>query len=340
MRAFSKSSILAVLVGLAVVAAVGVGVIVVIRMDPTGRSGSGLGERFAYDLEGVRKIKPELISHARAARIVTGLKSARGIAAGPDGRIYVAGDKAVRIFDATGKELSEIHLSRPPRCLAVAGDGTIYVAVGDRVDVWDTAERTWAHWSPLGGKSQITCIAVGAADVFAADYGLRVVHRYDTSGKLLGRVVPKDAEGAAGTFTIPSPYFDVAITPDGLLAVANTGERRVETYTFTGEFRVGWGHSSTEVAGFVGCCNPAQMAILPDGRVVTSEKGIPTIKIYSPAGRLESVVATAKMLAGLPEQCGNPYHSIGLDVAVDPSGRVLVLDPGGNVGIFTRKETK
>ena len=340
MRAFSKSSILAVLIGLVVVAALTAGVIVVIRMDLIGRSGSGLGERFAYDLEGVRKIKPELISHARAARIVTGFRSARGIAAGPDGRIYVAGDKAVRIFDATGKRLSEIQLSRPPGCLAVAGDGTIYVAVGDRVDVWDASERIWAHWPALGGKSQITGIAVGAADVFVADYGLRVVHRYDTSGKLLGRVVPRDAEGAAGTFTIPSPYFDVAITPDGLLAVANTGEHRVETYTFAGEPCGSWGQRSIEVAGFAGCCNPGQMAILPDGRVVTSEKGIPTVKIYSPAGRLESVVATPQMLALLPEQCWNPYRPIALDVAVDPSGRVLVLDPGGNLGIFTLKEKK
>ena len=336
MRAFLRSSVSTVLIGLAVSAAVAVAVIVVLTMRHTGRSAS----EFADSLEGVRKIEPGLISHARAARIVTGLRSARGVAAGPDGRIYVAGDKVVRIFDATGKVLSDIQLSRAPWCLAVGPEGDVYVALGDRVDVWDASERTWAHWPPLGGKSQITCIAVGAADVFAADYGLRVVHRYDTSGKLLGRIVPRDADGAAGTFNIPSPYFDVAITPGGLLAVANTGERRVQTYTFAGEPRRSWGHSSTEVAGFAGCCNPAQMAILSDGRVVTSEKGIPTVKIYSPAGRLESVVATAEMLARLPDQCGNPYRPIGLDVAVDPSGRVLVLDPGGNLGIFTRKEKR
>lgn len=340
MKAFSKNSTKGVVIGLIVVLAILAAVLVVVRMDPTGRSGSGLGPRFAYELEGVRKIDPELISHARAAKFITGFETARGIAAGPDGRIYVAGDRAVRIFDAAGQRLSEIPLSRPPRCLAVAANGTIYVGLDDRVDVIGAKGTVRAHWPPLGGKSQITCIAVGAEDVFVADYGLRVVHRYDTSGKLLGRVVPRDAEGAAGTFTIPSPYFDVAVTPGGLLTVANTGERRVETYTFAGEPRGRWGHSSTEVAGFAGCCNPSHIALLPDGRVVTSEKGLPTIKIHLPAGRLESVVATAEMLAALPEQCANPYRPIGLDVAVDPAGRVLVLDPGGNVGIFTRKEKK
>ena len=35
------------------------------------------------------------------------------------------------------------------------------------------------------------------------------------------------------------------------------------------------------MADFFGCCNPAQLAVLPDGRFVTAEKGIPRVKIYS-----------------------------------------------------------
>ena len=141
MKAFSKNSTKGVVIGLIVVLAILAAVLVVVRMDPTGRSGSGLGPRFAYELEGVRKIDPELISHARAAKFITGFETARGIAAGPDGRIYVAGDRAVRIFDAAGERLSEIPLSRPPRCLAVAANGTIYVGAGAGIVADSDPER-------------------------------------------------------------------------------------------------------------------------------------------------------------------------------------------------------
>jgi len=35
-----------------------------------------------------------------------------------------------------------------------------------------------------------------------------------------------------------------------------------------------WGKRSG-IADFFGCCNPAHLALLPDGRFVTSGKGIP-----------------------------------------------------------------
>ena len=325
-------------IGVVIVLSVVAAGIVAMSMDWTGRRGSGLGERFELNLGELRKIPPALITHVQTGTIRTGFVAARGIAVGPGGRIYVAGDQAVRIFDLEGKRLGQINLSRGANCLAVAADGSVYVGAGNRVDVLDAAGEVRDHWPAISDKAIITSIAVGADDVFVADYQSRAVYHYDTSGKLLNKIVPRDEKGRARTFTVSSRYFDVAIRPDGLLAVVNPGEHRIEAYNFAGEFRSGWGRAAAEVAGFAGCCNPAHMALLADGRFVTSERGLPTIKIYSAAGELEGVVATAEMLSRVPTECANPYHNQGLDVAVGPAGEILVLDSGGNVGIFTRRE--
>ncbi len=66
---------------------------------------------------------------------------------------------------------------------------------------------------------------------------------------------------------------------------------------------------------FFGCCNPAHFAVLSDGRFVTAEKGLPRIKIYSPQGKFECVVAGQEQ-----------FPSIAADLAVDNHDRILVLD--------------
>jgi hypothetical protein len=302
----SRKTIAAILIGVAVAVAVAIAVTAIVLNDPTGEKGSGLGSRFQLDLTGLRKIDPALISHAQAAIFETGFKQSPGIAVGPAGRIHVAGDQAIRVFDDAGKLLREIGLSGRPRCLAVDADGSIYVGLGNRVEVLNADGTRRAAWEVPGEKAAITSIALGREDLFVADYGGRQVLRYSKTGTLLNRIVP---EGKDGAFNIPSPYFDVALTAEGL-----------------------------KVSGFIGCCNPAHIATFPDGRVLTSEKHLPTVKIYSPDGQLESVVASPQMLTPRPEECANFFRDEGLDVAIDPAGRVLVLDPAGLVRIFARKK--
>jgi hypothetical protein len=83
------------------------------------------------------------------------------------------------------------------------------------------------------------------------------------------------------------------------------------------------------VEGFCGCCNPTHMAILPDGSFVTSEKGLPRVKIHAQSGELKAVVAAPDSFA---------EHTVGLDLAVDSAGRILVLDPVARaVRIFSEK---
>src|SRR5262249_4676088 len=135
-------------------------------------------------------------------------------------------------------------------------------------------------WASPGGRAWLTGLTTSAKDVFVADAGNRVIWRCDHSGKVLARIGEKNKERNIPGFIVPSPYFDLEMHPDGLLRVANPGRHRVEAYTVDGDLELAWGVASTAIDGFCGCCNPINIALLPDGRIVTCEKGLPRVKVY------------------------------------------------------------
>jgi len=207
----------------ALAAAAAVAAVVLIRMDTTGRTGSGLSEDFDYDLRDLGRADPGMVLYRQAGELRSGLTEARGIAVGPDGRIYLAGDRRIRIFPAAATtrpaRVREIKTDAPPQCLAVGADGAIYVGMADHVAVYDPAGARRAAWEKLGEKALLTSLAVSEDNVFAADAGHRVVLRYDTAGKLLGRIGQKnDRRNIPGIF-LRGLYLDVAMAPDGLLRV-------------------------------------------------------------------------------------------------------------------------
>ena len=110
----------------------------------------------------------------------------------------------------------------------------------------------------------------------------------------------------------------------------NTGRHRVEAYTRDGDLEFSWGKASAAIEGFCGCCNPTGLALLPDGRCVTCEKGLPRVKVYSPQGVFESVVAGPE---SFPENANATFVNGaedcrlgGLDAAVDSQQQIYVLD--------------
>jgi DNA-binding beta-propeller fold protein YncE len=189
----------------------------------------------------------------------------------------------------------------------------------------------------------LTSIAVSDQDVFVADAGNRVVVRCDTSGNLVAQIGKKDSSRNVPGFVIPSPYFDLVVSQDGLLRVVNPGRRRIEAYTFDGDIEFWWGAGSVNIEGFCGCCNPVNIAVLPDGGYVTCEKGLTRVKVYDSEGQFAGVVAAPRQLVrdgdlrvcDLPEEC----QAGGFDVAVDSAGRIFVLDTIKNVvRIFSKIE--
>ena len=269
-------------------------------------------------IEQFLKVDPKLIIAKETGRFATGLKELRGVAVGPDDRVYAVGDKALVILDAQGKQIKKVDVEKTPTCLAVAPDSTIYVGLMDHVQVFSPEGVKKAAWPKSGPSDWITSIAATDKEVFVADFGNKSVVRYDREGKILGRLGDAGPVPGTGKFEIPSPYFDVAVDASGKPWVAHTGRQRMEAYQDDNGLGTTWGKQGNNIEGFSGCCNPSHFAMRKDGSFVTAEKGLPRIKIHNPAGELVGVIAA-------PKDFEKGIH--GLDVAVDSRDRILVVDP-------------
>jgi hypothetical protein len=291
---------------------------------------AGTTNPFAYDVSKLERTDPKLIGYTETGRWNSRLASARRILAGPENRIHIAAGSAITLFTAEGERVWESALPDAVRCATVAGDGSVFAGLRGTILEFDARGRKQNSWEVPDKKAWLTGLAVGGNDLFAADSGNRIVWRFDRSGKLLGRIGGKNEERNIPGFVVPSPYLDVKIHRDGLLRVNNPGRHRVEAYTFDGDFEGSWGKPSAGIEGFCGCCNPVSIALLPDGRFVTAEKGIPRVKVYGLQGGFECVVAGTELFTENARMGGGGGFAdaamAGLDVAVDSLERVFILD--------------
>ncbi len=280
--------------------------------------------------EAYRKVDPKLVTYHQEREIDTGLRDPKGIALSSDGRVYVAGDQTIVVFSRDGAPQERIPLADAPHCLAVDDAGTIFVGYREHIGIHDAGGRLSGEWAVAGEHPYVTCVTLSGDDVWVADAGDRVVLRYSRSGQLMGRLAERDDSRGVRGLVIPSWHLDVVVGPGDLVLVNNPGRLALETYTAEGDLRGTWQKASMEIDGFCGCCNPTDIAVLPDGRVVTAEKGIPRVKILDRDGTLSCVVATPDDLS---------RAASGLDLAVGADGRVLVLDPPARlVRVFAEKQ--
>jgi hypothetical protein len=293
-----------------------------------------------------QNVDPKLLKYELINEFHSPRPEPKRIACGHENTVLIAAGKHITALDTTGVLRSEIALGAPARALAVAADGPLYVSLRDHIEVRPSLSTlnsppsavllrrtgqlsTSDTWPSPADRTWITGLAVGANDLFAADAGNRVIWHYDRSGKLLGRLGQKDPARNIPGLVVPSPFFDIELGSDGLLRAANPGRHQIEYYTRDGALELAWGKPSMALEGFCGCCNPINLALLPDGRVVTCEKGLPRVKVYNARGALEALVAgpecfphnTATAAPDRPEGIWG-----GLDVAADARGRIYILD--------------
>lgn len=336
------------LIGGVILFAVMAAAVAVWAIRPHGESGSGLPDAFTYRVDEYTTVDPSLLRWRQVLSIPIALKESWNLAVDDKDRAYVVGDSTLLWFNSDGSLTGRIELDAEPRSLAVAGEGRemaglLYIAFEKHVEVYQPDGTRVASWKPLGGKALLTAIVLGENEAFLADAGRRVVLRYDLQGKILGEIGRRDEERGILGFFIPSPYFALFLGEDGLLRVVNPGRHCIEYYTPEGRLEqpLTWGRAGAGIDGFSGCCNPASIALLSDGRTVTSEKGIPRVKVYAEQGCLDSVVAGPSDLvppAAAIEETRTEYRLRAPMVAVDSRDRVLVLDPATNsVRIFQEK---
>ena len=294
---------------------------------------------FAYDVSHLQKTDPKLLTYEEKSRLKAPHADAKRLSVGADDTLYLCSGNYLTAMKPGGETALEIAASEPTRCCAVAKDGTIYLALRDHVEVFDAKGQRKASWESPGKKPWLTGIAVAENDVFVADAGNRVIARYDRSGKLVRRIGEKDKDRNIPGFIIPSPFFEVELAHDGLLRVNNPGRHRMELYTPDGDFEGSWGVTAMGITGFCGCCNPINFTLLPDGKYVTCEKGLPRVKVYGATGEFESVVAGVEKFSENARACGpSDCTAGGLDVAVDSQGRIHILDiVTGDIRVMQRK---
>lgn len=267
----------------------------------------------------IRLIPAELLTWKEVGRFPTGFTTARGVACLADGRLLVAGDRAVRSFFPDGAVEAELPVDGKAGPVAVGADGSIIVGLVDHVVAITTEARVTQTWEPYGDRTLVTSLAPSATELYIADAGNRTVWRYGLDGTFLSEIARGDPTRNLPTLIVPSPHLDIALRPDDTLLVVNPGRRSIQTHSLPDGALLGaWGRSSNALEGFGGCCNPTDIALLPDGRIVTAEKGIPRVKVYTAEGVLQSVVAPPDSFRGAPE---------GIDLAVNASGQVVLLDP-------------
>jgi hypothetical protein len=241
-------------------------------------------------------IDPKSIAYQECRHFFVRAASARALAVDALDRIYVGDDKGILRYSSNGQEDASFKCTAAPRCLAIGGNehrysGRIYAGYENHIAVVDAGGRQIASWASLGDKASISSIAVAEDSVFVADAGNRIVWHYDTGGKIVGRIGDADSARHVPGFMITNHFFDVALGGDGLVYAVNPRALRIEGYTHQGDLETHWGKGSPAVEDFFGCCNPVHLAVMPDGRFVTAEKGIARVKIYSREGTFLCVAA-------------------------------------------------
>lgn len=248
----------------------------------------------------------------------------RGIAAGPDGRLAVAVDQEIQLLGANGKMARRIPLDRAVRAVSFGPDGRLWMALKDRVGSID-------HGTPkllptrLGRKTVITSLAVGpSGQIFVADSGSKMVLALSPDGSVQKRIGPSETG-----FTVSKAFFPIECRGNRLF-VAEPGRHRIHVFDLDGEPVARWGARSRQSSGFAGCCNPVGIAVTGDGNVITAERGQTRIKAFGGKGDYQRELAGPEHFSKTPavavddDLAGCVYG--GIDVAITPEDRVLILD--------------
>lgn len=228
-----------------------------------------------------------------------------------------------------------------PRGVAVGQDGWVYVAdsMNHRIQVLDADGNFLFEWGAFevgergqaagGNFNQPWGIDVGPdGNVYVADTWNHRIQVFTPDGEFIrtwGQLGQLDAAQLPSDFWGPR---DVAVGPDGLVYVADTGNKRIQVFTAAGEYVRTIG-SSGSGAGQLN--EPVGLAVHSDGRVFVADTWNRRVQVFNGFGQyLTSWVVSA----WYGDQGNRPYLALdearGQLYVTDPdAGRILVYDLNG-----------
>ncbi len=250
--------------------------------------------------------------------------SLKAVAVSPSGTIFVGGDSFISCYDKDLR-LSWNHKTETPvTSLSYYGD-TLYASTISQILVFSPEGIIKNEWGPYEDNSIITSVASNASSVAFSDAGNKMIFILDKGGEVKKLIGQND-----GQFIIPSPYFDIALSADNTLYIANTGHRRIETRDTEGKLKSYFGEPGLAPEAFCGCCNPAHFVVIPDG-FVTAEKGLNRIKILNSKGEFVEFVSSKNKFAA----------SIPLDLATSDGKTIFAANPADSkLYIFKRLQER
>jgi hypothetical protein len=304
-------------------------IIIIIGKDFIGnKAGKNIENPYEYNVDEFRKVDSTQILYTEKLHFPIKADLWAGIAI-CDSTIIIENGKELQKYNYSGKQIFSKSLIDSATCISLDENLQIWIGMTSYVAHYDLNGTLIKRFDPVAKQAIFTSIASSGENIYVADAGNRIIHHYNLKGEMLDDIGEKDEQKGIPGFIIPSPYFDVAIDDHGLLWAANTGRHTFENYNKDGSMRTSWGVTSMKIEGFSGCCNPAHFAILNDNSFITSEKGMPRIKLYDQHGQFIGIVAPPGAFSG----------SLAPDIAVDKQQRVIALDfERQQVRIFEKKK--
>jgi hypothetical protein len=267
---------------------------------------------------------PPLPHHYARVAVVVGpglpgefRRSLSGLALGPRDAVYALGDDEVRVFVAAGRLTRRWGVPEKASGLGVAADGRVAVGSPGRVDLFDA---TGAHDGgfAVGTREKpadVTAVRLFRDAVLVADAAARVIRRYDLRGAEQGLIGGRNKTGG---FMLPNRSLDFVVDAAGVVHATDSGRHQVTSWTLDGTMVASFGRfGMARPEDFVGCCNPVNVAIAPDGSLVTAEKMVARVKVFGKDRTLLAVIGPGHF----DPMC------LHIHLAVDSSGRVVTADP-------------
>lgn len=209
--------------------------------------------------------------------------------------IFAAAENSIYRINEEGSVTGIIKLPNYIQSLTSMGKNRIIAAAGSSLYIIDFAKNSSSLFTTLGNESIITSLKYTHNKVYAADAGQKIVYIFSIKGMLLQVLSFSEKH----PLLLPSPNFDIGINEDESIWITNTGNHKIDLYSNSGEYIRSTG--SADMNSFTGCCNPVKIELISGNRIVTWEKGLNRISIYTSEGKREASIFTNQLFSNSKE---------------------------------------